>query len=67
MDQIEKQSLDYATFLPKPEDIAMRIGKRYDCTVCQAELLCAKAGRGIITCHGQEVKAQEAKPIPGSD
>ncbi|MGP8080857.1 MAG: hypothetical protein ACLPVI_10170 [Dehalococcoidales bacterium] len=47
--------------------MASQLGKRYKCEVCGTEILCIKAGTGVVTCCGKEVKPQEAKPIPSSD
>jgi hypothetical protein len=45
-----------------------QLGKRYSCPDgCKAEVLCIKAGKGKLSCCGQEMRVQEAKPIPGSD
>lgn len=67
MEQIEKQSGDYKTFVPSPGGAAIYMGKRYACENCKAEMLCTKAGEGMITCHSQEMKALEDKPISTSD
>jgi len=47
--------------------MASQLGKRYKCAVCGTEALCTKAGDGSLTCDGQEMQVQEAKPIPSSD
>ena len=43
------------------------VGKRYRCTKCGAEVIITKAGVGKMECCGEEMKTQEAKPIPSSD
>jgi desulfoferrodoxin-like iron-binding protein len=47
--------------------MASQLGKRYRCEKCGTEALCTKAGVGKLVCCDQEMKAQEAKPIPSSD
>jgi desulfoferrodoxin-like iron-binding protein len=47
--------------------MASQLGKRYRCAKCGTEALCTKAGAGQLTCCGEEMKPQEAKPIPSSD
>jgi hypothetical protein len=47
--------------------MASQLGKRYKCAICGTEALCTKAGDGSLTCDGQEMQVQEAKPIPSSD
>ncbi|MGD1119664.1 MAG: desulforedoxin [Dehalococcoidales bacterium] len=44
-----------------------QLGKRYKCAKCGTEALCTKAGTGKLVCCGEEMKTQEAKPIPSSD
>ncbi len=44
-----------------------QLGKRYKCEVCGTEVLCTKAGEGVLVCCGQEMKVQEPKPLPSSD
>jgi desulfoferrodoxin-like iron-binding protein len=43
------------------------LGKRYECTLCGAEILCTKAGEGTLSCCGQEMTLKKAKPLPTSD
>ena len=47
--------------------VASQLGKRYRCQKCGTEALCTKAGDGEMTCDGQPMQVQEAKPIPSSD
>ncbi len=47
--------------------MASQLGKRYRCQKCGTEALCTKAGDGKLTCCGQDMQVQEAKPIPSSD
>ncbi|MCJ7605840.1 MAG: hypothetical protein MUO19_07405 [Dehalococcoidales bacterium] len=44
-----------------------QLGKRYQCEKCGTEALNTKAGAGTLTCCDQEMKIQEARPIPSSD
>jgi hypothetical protein len=44
-----------------------KLGKRYKCARCDGEALCTIAGKGKLICCGEEMHAQEARPIPGSD
>jgi hypothetical protein len=47
--------------------LASQLGKRYRCSKCNTEALCTKAGDGELTCCGQPMEVQEARPIPSSD
>jgi len=47
--------------------VASELGKRYRCEACGTEVLCLKAGEGVVTCCEQEMKVQEPRPIPSSD
>jgi len=47
--------------------MATQLGKRYRCEKCGTEALTTKAGAGDLTCCGQPMKMQEARPIPSSD
>jgi hypothetical protein len=47
--------------------MASQLGKRYKCAKCGTEALCTKAGAGKMECCSEEMKTQEAKPIPSSD
>jgi len=47
--------------------VANQLGKRYRCQICGTEVLCTKAGEGVVTCCGQEMEIQEPRPIPSSD
>ncbi|HEY78671.1 MAG TPA: hypothetical protein G4O09_06120 [Dehalococcoidia bacterium] len=47
--------------------MASQLGKRYRCQVCGTEVLCTKAGEGVLICCEQEMQAQEPRPIPSSD
>lgn len=45
----------------------MLLGKRYKCENCGTETLCTKAGDGLLSCCGQEMKEVEARAEPSSD
>lgn len=45
----------------------VQLGKRYRCEVCGTEILCTKAGEGVLQCCQQEMRTQEPKPLPSSD
>ncbi len=47
--------------------MASQLGKRYKCLVCGTEILCVKAGEGVMICCGQEMEVQEPRTIPSSD
>ena len=47
--------------------VGSQLGKRYRCQTCGTEILCIKAGQGVVTCCEQEVQLQEPKAIPSSD
>lgn len=44
-----------------------QLGKRYQCEVCGAEVLCTKAGPGQPVCCDKEMQTKEPKPLPSSD
>ena len=44
-----------------------QIGKRYVCQDCGTEILCTKAGSGLLHCCDNEMQIKEAKPLPSSD
>jgi hypothetical protein len=43
------------------------LGKRYQCDKCGTEVLCNKAGDGLVECCGTPMKLKEVKPLPSSD
>jgi hypothetical protein len=43
------------------------LGKRYQCSVCEATVLVTKPGEGELTCHEQAMEVVQAKPLPSSD
>ncbi|MDY6893212.1 MAG: desulforedoxin [Chloroflexota bacterium] len=43
------------------------VGKRFNCSVCNSEVLITKAGDGSLECCGQPMTLQEAKALPSSD
>jgi len=47
--------------------VASQLGKRYKCSVCGTEILCVKAGTGVMTCCDKEMEVQEPRTIPSSD
>lgn len=47
--------------------MANQLGKRYKCEECGTEVLCLKAGKGTVKCHGKEMKLQKPKALPSSD
>jgi len=47
--------------------MANQLGGRFKCTVCGTEVLCTKAGAGVISCCGKEMELQKPKPLPSSD
>ena len=47
--------------------MATRLGKRYECTACGAELICTKPGDGRLVCCGNEMVIKQAKPLPTSN
>ncbi len=49
------------------DDGMNQLGKRYRCQVCGTEILCTKAGEGIVACCDKEMEVQEPKPLPSSD
>jgi Desulfoferrodoxin, N-terminal domain len=47
--------------------VANSLGKRYTCTVCDAQVLVTKAGDGSLECHGRPMEIMAPKPLPSSD
>ncbi|MEA1958215.1 MAG: hypothetical protein U9N44_00865 [Chloroflexota bacterium] len=47
--------------------MANQLGKRFNCSVCNTEVLCVKAGEGAVVCCGKDMDIQEARPLPSSD
>jgi hypothetical protein len=47
--------------------MANTLGKRYQCTECEAQVLVTKAGDGELTCHDKPMELQAPKPLPSSD
>jgi hypothetical protein len=47
--------------------VANQLGKRYQCSTCEATVLITKAGDGELSCHGQPMEIAQAKPLPSSD
>ena len=43
------------------------LGKRYECSECDAQILVTKAGDGSLECHGQPMTILAPKPLPSSD
>ncbi|MDP3062012.1 MAG: desulfoferrodoxin [Chloroflexota bacterium] len=47
--------------------MANQLGKRYQCEVCGAIVLCTKAGTGAVQCHDKPMAELQAKRLPSSD
>jgi hypothetical protein len=47
--------------------MANLLGKRYQCSECEATVLVTKVGEGELACHGQPMEVAQAKPLPSSD
>ncbi len=43
------------------------LGKRFKCEVCGCEVLCTKAGAGLVHCCDQPMTVQKPKALPSSD
>jgi hypothetical protein len=52
---------------PGGQSMSTQLGKRYVCEACGTEVLCTKAGTGVLSCCDREMKIKEAKPLPSSD
>lgn len=44
-----------------------QLGKRYQCEVCEAVILCTKMGDGNPLCCDEEMQIQDPRPLPSSD
>jgi transcription elongation factor Elf1 len=47
--------------------MANQLGKRFECTVCGAEVLCTKAGEGTVHCCGQAMQLKQPRPLASAD
>ncbi len=47
--------------------MANQLGKRFECTVCGAEVLCTKAGEGAVHCCGQAMQLKQPRPLASAD
>jgi transcription elongation factor Elf1 len=47
--------------------MANQLGKRFECPVCGAEVLCTKAGEGAVACCGQEMQLKQPRPLASAD
>lgn len=48
--------------------MANQLGKRYQCDVCGATVLCTKAGDGTVKCcEGKDMALQQPRQLPSSD
>lgn len=46
---------------------AAKLGKRYACQQCGAEVLVIKEGVGELSCHGEQMESAQPKTLPSSD
>ena len=44
-----------------------QLGKRFQCEVCNTEVLCIKAGDGAIECCGKPMELMQPKVLPSAD
>ena len=47
--------------------MANQLGKRFVCAQCSAEVLCTKAGDGVVHCCGEEMQLKQPKPLASAD
>ena len=47
--------------------MANQLGKRYICSKCGSNVLCTKAGTGIVHCCDLEMELQQPRKLPSSD
>jgi hypothetical protein len=47
--------------------MANQLGKRFECTVCGTEVLCTKAGEGVVECCSQEMQLKQPRPLASAD
>ena len=48
-------------------DVANQLGKRFQCEVCNTEVLCIKAGDGAVDCCGKPMELMQPKVLPSAD
>ena len=44
-----------------------QLGKRFQCEVCQTEVLCITPGNGEVQCCGQPMQLLQPKVLPSAD
>jgi hypothetical protein len=44
-----------------------KVGKKYRCRVCDAQVICVKAEGGTLRCHGTPVEAETPAALPATD
>ena len=47
--------------------MANELGKRYVCPTCGSNVLCTKAGEGVVQCCDTEMELQQPRKLPSSD
>ena len=47
--------------------MANLLGKRYQCSVCEATVLVTKGGGGALSVGGTLLQVKESKTLPASD
>ncbi|HEY8692242.1 MAG TPA: desulfoferrodoxin [Chloroflexota bacterium] len=47
--------------------MANQLGKRYSCEVCGSEVLCTKAGEGVVHCCGKAMQLKQPRPLASAD
>jgi len=47
--------------------LSNQLGKRHRCEKCGTEVLCTKAGDGVVSCCEQEMTVQAPKKLDSSD
>ncbi|TML64104.1 MAG: hypothetical protein E6G17_03620 [Actinobacteria bacterium] len=51
----------------RAQPVPNKLGKRYSCAECGAEVLVTRAGDGELSCHGEPMDVLQPKPLPSSD
>jgi hypothetical protein len=47
--------------------MSSQVGKRYECNVCGGQLICTRAGGGVLECDGTPMALVEPRVLPSSD
>lgn len=47
--------------------MANQLGKRFECKQCGVEVLCIKAGEGVVQCCAESMQLKQPVALPTAD